>query len=159
MPLPRRLVEYRDGDPCVRYDMVMRRAMARTFAVAAMSLPTAATPARRRGPAIGEYDVSILSAGSDGASASPMTATQIPAGTDAVLGGYIKQKMLLRRQGEYQAHGGMANGYLRPLQVPYETPKFMLPLASAPSTPMGRRTLSSWRSPRTAAWRPRTIAP
>jgi hypothetical protein len=130
-----RLVEYHDGDPCVRYDMVMRRAMpmAAPSAVAAMSY----TDGRYAGVTVeanydvGEYDVSILSAQESDGLVNFLNDNdyKIPAGTDAVLGSYIKQKMrFFVAKVNIERMAGMANGYLRPLQVRYETPKFMLPL-------------------------------
>jgi len=54
---------------------------------------------------------------------------KIPAGADAVLGSYIKQKMRsLLPKVNLEPHGEARNSYLRPLQVRYETPKFMLPI-------------------------------
>jgi len=80
---------------------------------------------------VGEYDVSILSAQeSDGlVNFLNDNGYKIPAGAEAVLGSYIQQKMrffiakvnLVRME-------KMGNGFLRPLQVRYETPKFMLPI-------------------------------
>src|SRR5437588_9363776 len=80
---------------------------------------------------VGEYDVSILSAQeSDGlVNFLNDNGYKIPAGADAVLGSYIKQKMrFFVAKVNIERMAGMANGYLRPLQVRYETPKFMLPI-------------------------------
>jgi hypothetical protein len=80
---------------------------------------------------VGEYDVSILSARESGGLVNWLNDNgyRIPAGAEAVLGSYIKQSMRffvakvnLERM---QLIGG---SYLRPLQVRYETAKFMLPL-------------------------------
>jgi hypothetical protein len=129
-----RLVEYHDGDPC-----------SPPLPVAAM--PTSRLEMARRGDAgdtgryrgvtveanydVGEYDVSILSARESDGLVNWLTDNgyRIPSGADAVLASYIKQNMrffvgkvnLTRMQ-------LLGNGYLRPLQVRYETPKFMLPL-------------------------------
>src|SRR3989442_16011822 len=76
---------------------------------------------------VGEYDVSILSAQeSDGlVNFLNDNGYKIPAGADAVLGSYIKQKMrFFVAKVNIERMAGMANGYLRPLQVRYETPKF-----------------------------------
>jgi hypothetical protein len=127
-----RLVEYHDPDPC-----------SPPVAVAAMptsrgDLARRALPDERyRGVTVeanydvGEYDVSILSARESDGLVNWLTDNgyRIPTGAEAVLASYIRQNMrffvakvnLARMQ-------LLGNGYLRPLQVRYETPKFMLPL-------------------------------
>jgi hypothetical protein len=130
-----RLVEYHDSDPCVRYDMMARRLMpqAAPGPVTAMSY----ADGRYTGVTVeasydvGEYDVSILSAlESDGlVNFLNDNGYKIPDGADGVLASYIKQKMrFFVAKVNVERMAGMANGYLRPLQVRYETPKFMLPL-------------------------------
>jgi len=80
---------------------------------------------------VGEYDVSILSAKESDGLSDWLTDNgyKIPPGAQGVLASYIKQNMrffvakvnLTRMQ-------LMGNEFLRPLQVRYETAKFMLPL-------------------------------
>ena len=80
---------------------------------------------------VAEYDVSILSAEDSDGLIRWLTDNgyKIPRGAEPVIGSYIKQKMhffvakvnLKRMQDSGRA-------YLRPLQVRYETAKFMLPL-------------------------------
>jgi hypothetical protein len=130
-----RLVEYHDPDPCAVaiYD---RGAM--SFAAGGQPLPVAVASAERhRGVTVeanydvGEYDVSILSATeSDGlVNFLNDNGYKIPAGADAVLGSYIKQKMrFFVAKVNLDRMALLGNGYLRPLQVRYETAKFMLPL-------------------------------
>jgi hypothetical protein len=80
---------------------------------------------------VGEYDVSILSAQeSDGlVNFLNDNGYKIPTGADAVLGSYIKQKMrFFIAKVNIDRMAKLGNGYLRPLQVRYETPKFMLPI-------------------------------
>ncbi len=96
--------------------------------------------------AVGEYDVLILSASqSDGLSvSSTTTATSIPAGAEPVLGSYIKQKMhffIAKVNLGRMAEAG--HRFLRPLQVRYETRKFMLPLRLGTVNATARRTSSS----------------
>src|SRR5262249_35016365 len=80
---------------------------------------------------VGEYDVSILSATeSDGlVNFLNDNGYRIPAGADAVLGSYIKQKM---RFFVAKVNLGrltlIGKGYLRPLEVRYEPAKFRLAL-------------------------------
>jgi len=130
-----RLVEYRDEDPCAPREMVMRRLGGPVPASTAML--SAAPGGRYAGVTVeasydvGEYDVSILSAQeSDGlVNFLNDNGYKIPAGADAVLGSYIKQKMrFFIAKVNIERMAKKANGYLRPLQVRYETPKFMLPI-------------------------------
>ena len=54
---------------------------------------------------------------------------KIPAGAEPVIGSYIKQKMhfFVAKVNVKRMHD-LGRAYLRPLQVRYETAKFMLPL-------------------------------
>jgi hypothetical protein len=129
-----RLVEYHDPDPC-RPPMVALRA-------APSAQPTrggvgSVDAIRYRGVTVeatydvGEYDVSILSAEeSDGlVNFLNDNGYKIPAGAEAVLGSYIQQKMrFFVAKVNLDRMTKMGNGFLRPLQVRYETPKFMLPI-------------------------------
>jgi hypothetical protein len=127
-----RLVEYHDGDPC-RPIFEARRAAQ----FSPMLAPASAAAALRKGVTIeasydvAEYDVLILSAKESNGLVEWLTDNgyRIPSGAAAVLGSYIKQNMRF-----FVAKVNLArmkligNGYLRPLQVRYETAKFMLPL-------------------------------
>src|SRR5262252_4320836 len=80
---------------------------------------------------VGEYDVVILSANESDGLVNWLNDNgyRIPAGAEAVLGSYVRQNMrffVAKVNLERMQLGGGA--YLRPLQVRYETPKFMLPL-------------------------------
>jgi hypothetical protein len=80
---------------------------------------------------VGEYDVSILSAReSDGLVLwLKENGYRIPDGAEPVLGSYIKQKMrFFIAKVNLDRMALLGNGYLRPLQVRYDTGKFMLPL-------------------------------
>jgi len=80
---------------------------------------------------VAEYDVSILSATeSDGLVHWLVdNGYRIPAGAEPVLASYIKQKMrFFVAKVNLERMALLGNGYLRPLQVRYETSKFMLPL-------------------------------
>jgi hypothetical protein len=131
-----RLVEYHDADPCAPQMLYASRA----GGVRPVSVPTPTLgrlEERYKGVTIeanydvGEYDVSILSAQeSDGlVNFLNDNGYRIPAGADAVLGSYIKQKMrFFIAKVNLERMANLGNGYLRPLQVRYETPKFMLPI-------------------------------
>ena len=80
---------------------------------------------------VGEYDIVILSAEqSDGLSTWLNTnGYKIPAGAEQVLGSYIKQGtrfFVAKVNLEEQAKTGLQT--LRPLQIAFESPKFMLPI-------------------------------
>ena len=128
-----RLVEYFDEDPCQ---------------VRVMSVPGAMAETMRRGGAaaehdkalgvkveaeytVGEYDIVILSAQESGGLETWLIESgyKIPAGAGKILGSYIKQKMrFFVAKVNLEQKGKLGFTYLRPLQVAYESPKFMLPI-------------------------------
>ena len=129
-----RLVEYFDENPC---RVVLRESLdaARPMAAAAR------TEDERRNRAlgvsveatytVGEYDILILSAHQSSGLETWLRENgyRIPAGASAVLGSYIRQGMrffVARVNLEEQSALGFS--YLRPLQIAYESPKFMLPI-------------------------------
>jgi hypothetical protein len=129
-----RLVEYRDEDPCNPPPMPVA-ALSRGAPHALAS--TGATAVRYRGVTVeatydvGEYDVSILSAKESGGLVNWLSDNgyRIPAGAEGVLGSYIKQNMrFFVAKVNLDRMQLIGSGYLRPLQVRYETAKFMLPL-------------------------------
>jgi hypothetical protein len=127
-----RLVEYYDPDPC---EVLRRRAV--PVPMAAASKDAAAKGTQYRGVTIeakydvGEYDVLILSAEeSDGLIAwLNDNGYKIPAGAEPVVGSYIKQKMrFFVAKVNITRMQELGRAFLRPLQVRYQTAKFMLPL-------------------------------
>jgi hypothetical protein len=128
-----RLVEYYDGSPC-QIVMMERR----------MSLDAAAPAARsalQRAEAlgvtiqaqytVGEYDIVILSAkqGEGLETWLKENGYRLPKGASEVLGSYIKQKMhFFVARVNLQEQSKLGFSYLRPIQVAYESAKFMLPL-------------------------------
>jgi hypothetical protein len=127
-----RLVEYHDDDPC--RPIVAYRGRPQ---FSAMPVPASAAAALRKGVTIeasydvAEYDVLILSANESNGLVEWLTDNgyRIPNGAAAVLGSYIKQNMrFFVAKVNLARMKLMGNGYLRPLQVRYETAKFMLPL-------------------------------
>lgn len=130
-----RLVEYFDEDPCRRYEYD-KMAMP-----SASPMEQSAGEMRRRADSlgvtieaeyqVGEYDIQILSAKqSDGlATFLKQEGYKLPAGAEAVLGSYIKQgtKFFVAKVNlEEQGKTGLK--YLRPLQIAFESPRFMLPI-------------------------------
>jgi hypothetical protein len=127
-----RLVEYFDYDPCLPPPPS-----------AAMALPGASRNERYerekkdRGVTVeaqytvGEYDILILSAKESDGLELWLTENgyRIPPGASAVLGSYIKQQVrffVARVNIKEQSKLGFT--YLRPLQVSFDSPKFMLPI-------------------------------
>jgi hypothetical protein len=131
-----RLVEYFDPDPC-RPAMPMSAPMAGAGAMRQKNGAADADRARSLGVTIeaqytvGEYDILILSAKESGGLETWLKESgyKIPDGASAVLGSYIKQNMrffVAKVNLKEQAKLGFT--YLRPIQVAYESPKFMLPI-------------------------------
>ncbi|HKB80050.1 MAG TPA: DUF2330 domain-containing protein [Thermoanaerobaculia bacterium] len=129
-----RLVEYFDPDPC---HLAVEERIAPMAAQNGVSGAKDEARARSLGVTIearytvGEYDILILSAAqSDGlATWLRENGYTMPPGATAVLGSYIRQNMkffVARVNLTEQARLG--DRYLRPLQVAYESPKFMLPI-------------------------------
>ena len=129
-----RLVEYVDENPCRLMLRELAMSAARPSALAAQD---AAARARSLGVTIeaqytvGEYDILILSAQQSSGLETWLrdNGYKIPAGASAVLGSYLKQNMrffVAKVNMTEQARLGFS--YLRPLQVAYESPKFMLPI-------------------------------
>jgi len=128
-----RLVEYFDPDPCEEARVMALSSMRVPLPTAAMPSPAPNYPGVKVEARydVAEYDVSILSAEDSDGLIRWLTDNgyKIPRGAEPVIGSYIKQKMhffiakvnLKRMQDSRRA-------YLRPLQVRYETAKFMLPL-------------------------------
>ena len=80
---------------------------------------------------VGEYDILILSAQQSGGLETWLRENgyRIPAGASSVLGSYIRQNMkffVAKVNLKEQAKLGFS--MLRPIQVAYESPKFMLPI-------------------------------
>ncbi|MGB3214000.1 MAG: DUF2330 domain-containing protein [Alphaproteobacteria bacterium] len=131
-----RLVEYYDSDPC---QPVMREMMAMSAMDSARGAPAAEAKksAETLGVTIeatytvGEYDIVLLSAKeSDGLlTFLNQEGYKLPNGAERILGSYIKQNMkffLAKVNLEEQRNTGYT--YLRPLQIAFESPKFMLPI-------------------------------
>ncbi len=131
-----RLVEYFDENPCRRGDMRQDRMGAmKNMAPAA----TEATSERERVLGVtveaqylvGEYDILILSAKESAGLETWLSENgyKIPNGASAVLRSYLKQNLKFFvakvNLGE-QAKLGLT--HLRPLQIAFESPKFMLPI-------------------------------
>ncbi|HEX6898063.1 MAG TPA: DUF2330 domain-containing protein [Thermoanaerobaculia bacterium] len=130
-----RLVEYFDPDPC--QEALYRQAVPAPRAAAESAVGGAADRAKSLGVTIeaqytvGEYDILILSAKQSTGLETWLVENgyRIPKGASGVLGSYLKQGMkffVARVNLKEQSKLGFS--YLRPIQVAYESPKFMLPI-------------------------------
>lgn len=130
-----RLVEYFDEDPCnparmyLEDSMMSARSMGANEAMSRSALKRGVTI--EASYTVGEYDILILSAKESDGLGEWLTESgyKLPAGASAVLGSYIKQGLkffVAKVNLEEHAKGGFT--YLRPLQIAYESPRFMLPI-------------------------------
>jgi hypothetical protein len=129
-----RLVEYFDHDPCIVYDRMLPMAMA---VAGGSRTRDAVSQAKALGVTIeaqytvGEYDILILSAQQSTGLETWLRQNgyRIPAGASEVIGSYLKQNMrFFVAKVNLAEHRKLGFSYLRPLQVAYESPKFMLPI-------------------------------
>jgi hypothetical protein len=131
-----RLVEYFDPDPCNPPIQYTRR-LGGGEAMSAPAAEAARDRARSLGVTIeaqyqvGEYDILILSATQSGGLVTWLKEQQyrIPTGAEPVIGSYLRQNMkFLVAKVNLARHTAAGRSFLRPLQVAYESEKFMLPI-------------------------------
>jgi hypothetical protein len=129
-----RLVEYFDPDPCPRMPSV-------AAVMAEKSVVKFSDEISLRGRAagvviearytVGEYDILILSAKESQGLEAWLIANdyRVPPGAARVLDGYLKQGMkFFVAKVNLKEQQKLGFSYLRPIQVAYESPKFMLPV-------------------------------
>jgi hypothetical protein len=130
-----RLVEYFDENPCDR--RILELSMARPMAAPRDASSSVRARTRSLGVTIeaqytvGEYDIVILSATQSSGLETWLRESgyRIPPGASTVLGSYIKQNMrFFVAKVNLKEHAKLGGSYLRPIQVAYESPKFMLPI-------------------------------
>ncbi len=127
-----RLVEYFDEDPCMVIRMMKN--MSASEAVmdgAAQQRANSLGVKIEASYTVGEYDILILAAEQSNSLITWLkeNSYRIPDGAESVVNSYIKQDMrffVAKVNLEEQSKLGFAN--LRPIQVAYESPKFMLPI-------------------------------
>lgn len=131
-----RLVEYFDPDPCQVMAME-KMSVGRLQAAAPMAARDEAARARSLGVTIesrytvGEYDILILSAKQSGGLETWLRENgyTVPQGASGVLSGYLKQGMrFFVAKVNLKEKSKLGYAYLRPIQVAYESSKFMLPI-------------------------------
>ncbi len=130
-----RLVEYFDEDPCrVMYRMDMMQSMVMEDSAAPAS---AGSRAKSLGVtieaeyAVGEYDIKILSANESGGLLTWLNESgyRVPPGAVPTIGSYLKQGMkFFVAKVNLETQQDLGYTYLRPLQLAYASPKFMLPI-------------------------------
>ena len=130
-----RLVEYYDRDPCTPVPQMSAAPMG-----LARAMPAPA-PAQLRADslgvkieatyAVGEYDIVILSAADSGGLLTWLNGNgyKVPLAANAVVGSYLKQNMhFFLAKVNLERRGAMGYSFLRPIQIAYDSPKFMLPI-------------------------------
>ncbi|HKY07779.1 MAG TPA: DUF2330 domain-containing protein [Candidatus Binatia bacterium] len=128
-----RLVEYFDGSPChlALLEQRMSRDAALPASRSALGRAEALGVTVQAQYTVGEYDIVILSAkqGQGLETWLKENGYRLPRGASEVLGSYIKQKMhFFVAKINLQEQSKLGFSYLRPIQVAFESPKFMLPL-------------------------------
>jgi hypothetical protein len=132
-----RLVEYWDPDPCPaeKDELKMRADLAAPASKAMREMSAGAMQSRgvtiEAQYTVGEYDILILSAKQSGGLALWLRENgyRVPAGAARVLGSYIRQGMkFFVAKVNLKEQAKLGFNYLRPLQVAFESPRFMLPI-------------------------------
>ena len=151
-----RLVEYHDPDPCNVYrryelDEAMNMPMSSEIEVAAQK-------ARSRGVTIeasytvGEYDILILSAKESSGLVDWLNENdyKLPKGAKPVIDSYLKQDMrFFVAKVNLKEQAKLGYQYLRPLQVAYESNRFMLPIRLGTLNADGKQELYVYALTRT----------
>ncbi len=130
-----RLVEYFDTDPCMRHrafeDAALRNSPALPQSAQAETRAKSLGVTIEASYTVGEYDILVLSAQQSSGLATWLTTNgyRVPKGSAPVLASYIAQGMrFFVAKVNLTEHARAGQTFLRPLQVAYESPKFMLPL-------------------------------
>ena len=126
-----RLVEYFDTDPCAPPPMPAAAAAGGGRDLMLKSGGAMRGVTVEATYTVGEYDILILSARESNGLESWLIENgyKIPSGAAPILGSYIKQGMrFFVAKVNLKEQAALGFTFLRPLQVSYETPKFMLPI-------------------------------
>ena len=151
-----RLVEYHDPDPCQVYRRFEE--MASSDAAMPLAQKELRNSARSRGVTIeaqytvGEYDILILSAKQSGGLITWLNENgyKIPRGAKRVVDSYLKQDMrFFVAKVNLEEQSKLGYQYLRPIQVAYESNKFMLPIRLGTLNAKGKQELYVYALTRT----------
>ena len=128
-----RLVEYFDSDPCqvVEYESRMAAASKSSAGAEDEGRANQLGVKIEAKYTVGEYDILILSAEQSSGLETWLRESgyKIPPGAAEVLQSYLKQNMkFFVAKVNLKEHQKLGFSFLRPLQVAYESPKFMLPI-------------------------------
>src|SRR3954469_3703794 len=130
-----RLVEYFDQDPCSRYEtrsmLPMAAAGGGGRARDAVQVAKALGVTIEAQYTVGEYDILILSAQQSSGLETWLRQNgyRISAGASTVIGSYLRRNMrFFVARVNLAEQAKLGSTYLRPLQVAYESPKFILPI-------------------------------
>ncbi|RZV39239.1 MAG: DUF2330 domain-containing protein [Chromatiales bacterium] len=150
-----RLVEYHDGNPCHRYELEERMK-------SDADLPAAAAQLRRSAKSqgvtieasytVGEYDILILSAKESSGLIRWLNDNdyKLPRGAKRVVDSYLGQGMrFFVAKVNVEEQSKLGYQYLRPLQVAYESNKFMLPIRLGTLNAKGKQELYVYALTRT----------
>jgi len=157
-----RLVEYFDDDPC------RRRWVEENMPAAPMRMSAADAEASAQAKSlgvtieasytVGEYDILILSARESDGLITWLKANRyrIPDGAEPVVASYLKQGMkFFVAKVNLEEQAKLGTRYLRPLQMAFETPKFMLPIRLGTVNARGAQELFVYTLTRPSAGRGR----
>lgn len=129
-----RLVEYFDPDPCAPMVMYAPQQQRAAGMAPGAAQPTSAAVLGVRVEAsysVGEYDILVLSAQDSSGLLTWLNANgyNVPQAAQATVGSYLRQGMrffVAKVNLDRQERSG--SSFLRPIQVEYRSPKFMLPI-------------------------------
>ena len=150
-----RLVEYHDPDPCMRYEFLKNGQASDAALPASRELEESG---RSRGVTIeasytvGEYDILILSADESSGLITWLNENdyRIPKGAKSVVDSYLKQDMrFFVAKVNLGEQSKIGYSYLRPIQVAYESNKFMLPIRLGTLNAKGKQELYVYALTRT----------
>ena len=150
-----RLVEYHDPDPFMRHEYLKSMQMNDAALPASRELDEAG---RSRGVMIeasytvGEYDILILSAEESSGLITWLNENgyRIPKGARRVVDSYLKQDMrFFVARVNLSEQTKLGYSYLRPIQVAYESNKFMLPIRLGTLNAQGKQELYVYALTRT----------
>ncbi len=150
-----RLVEYHDPDPCARYEKMHMNEDSAALPSAQRELKRSA---RSRGVTIeasytvGEYDILILAAAESQGLIRWLNENgyKIPRGARKVVDSYLRQDMrFFVAKVNLEEQASLGYQYLRPLQVAYESNKFMLPIRLGTLNAKGKQELYVYALTRT----------
>ncbi len=142
-----RLVEYHDSDPCRMYEvqeMAMKSSSPRSRDLNDLAVRRANGVTIEASYTVGEYDILILSAEESGGLITWLKDNdyKIPDGAEKVVDSYLKQDMrFFVAKVNLKEQTSLGYSKLRPLQVAYESNKFMLPIRLGTLNAKGKQEL------------------